>query len=375
MITSRQHDNWLKYKVDKIIKIKHQELFEPAWKKTFSRCLNYTLHRERWWLILLIILSLYILSIVLDCLNILSIKPDTAKAIIDQRTANIAAIISMTLAVVGFLISNLAVKESFAYGLLFKNSKLYPIIYFTLITIASLIIISTLRDTIKSEHIYARLVITGTYLVLCVLILIGYLFRTIIHFTNSKRIHQLLHAELIIEAKMNIKKGLIEKYSKKEYNKFMEMIGLKKYDWAEAWEPTHLNFDIKEVEETEITESKKKEYIVRDINLVDISVLIHPKKTAEKIYYSELGINSVITELDNFVWEKGKINSLKEKKALRKCLVLNKATEKEKQSNEHVRKYFDLKLGELVDESKHKSVTDILESYIELYEIQMKHQL
>lgn len=374
----REREGWLRYDVNRILKEKHKDLFEPVWKSKIKESMDYLFDRERWWLIILVIFSVFMLSLIdINSLDFLDISYETAKFIIDQRTANIAAIISMTLAVVGFLISNLAIKESFAYGILFKHSKLYPIIYFTLGTIGCLIIISTLRNDIEQTYYFPKLVVTGTYMVLIVLILIGYLFRTIIHFTNSKRIWDLLEHELINEAKRNIKAWLIIKYSKQEYNKFMKKHNLKIYDFMTAFSDIDLSQDTN-IPEENVRDKKVEEKIVKDVNLYALSVFIYPKRTAAKIYYSELALDSLTTESDNYIWVKGISNSENDKKALKKCLILEKKQEKKQEKKgdikNDVRKHFDEKLEEWASKSEYRNLDGLLKSYTELYKLQMKNQ-
>src|SRR5262245_9544599 len=58
------------------------------------------------------------------------IPEETARYIIDQRIANLATIFSITLIVIGWLLTNLAIRESYSFRLLFKKTYLYPIFYF-----------------------------------------------------------------------------------------------------------------------------------------------------------------------------------------------------------------------------------------------------
>jgi len=380
----RNNNNWLRYKVNAIINNNHKDLEQTTWEKLYKSSLKYAFDKKRWWLIIIVILLIYFIGIVINIrlLNFIDIKLDTAKIIVDQRTSNTATIISMTLAVVGFLMSNLAVKESFAYRLLFKNSKLYPIIYFTLGIIGSLILISLFRDTIKPEYIFSRLVLTGSYLVLVVLLLIGYLFRSIIHFTNSKRIKDLLHAELISESKLNLRESLFKKYSRKVYDDIMITSDAKEYNFFESFSSTSLSDSALETEDAEILEIKgdelfelfPKQKLLEDVNISRLTNFLFQKKSHGKIYYRRLALGESTSETNNYIWLHTTPNTQNEKKYLHKCLILKKEISSMRISND-VRKYFDQKLEEYSYESKHRDLDELLKSYLEIYELEMTNKI
>jgi len=282
----------------------------------------------------------------------------------------------MTLAVVGFLMSNLAVKESFAYKILFKNSRLYPIIYFILSVIGSLMIISLLRDSIN-DNIYSKLVITGTYLVLLVLFLIGYLFRSIIHFTNSKKIQDLLHSELIIEAKENLRNALFKKYALNLYDSLMLENGAKEYNWSVAFDKSAVSIgkpQIIKLSDTQLDKIFPQGKFLLDVNISKIINFISCKKKNGNIYYKRLQLGEETLETDNYIWLESIENSEKEKKKLKKYLILKKNT-KIKESKYEVRNYFDEKLEQYSEEGRHQGIDLILKSYLELYELEMKNQI
>lgn len=118
----RNHKGWLRYTVKSMIKERHADLFQSFWATNLKKIKDYVFDRNRWWLILITVSIVFTAGgiINIDFLNILDINEATANILVDQRTGNIAAITAITLVVVGFLINNLAVKESFAYRLLFK---------------------------------------------------------------------------------------------------------------------------------------------------------------------------------------------------------------------------------------------------------------
>lgn len=375
MTLFRKHNGWLRYKVDSTIKEKHPDLFRSFWVATLGKIKDYAFDRNRWWLILLVVIIVFVIGgiINVDFLNIINVTEHTAKILVDQRTGNIAAITAITLVVVGFLINNLAVKESFAYRLLFKHSYLYPTIYLTLSTIGCFFIVSTLRDELLPRS-FINTVLAGSYLALIILLLIGFLFKTIINFTNDKTIRRLLHDELISEATKNLKKLLIKKYSSALYRQFVQEIGGKEYNWAEALDFTNSDVNFKELSEDEIKNLKNGEKRIYDISLSGVKKFITKKqKNSNQIYFQNLALEQITTECDNYLWEKDTPNTDKDKTNLKKQVVL-KNLRNTNTDEESVRKYFDQKLEILSNNSEHRNLEDLLDSYYKLYQLQMKHQ-
>lgn len=374
----RNNNNWLKHRVKSHIRQHHKDLFDPLHKNLVNRFLNYISDKEQWWVILLFVVIVFAFSSLfsgLDILNFINLKDETSRILVDQRTTNIATIISITLVVVGFLINNLAVKSSLTYKLLFKKSYLYPTIYLTLSTIGCFILVSTLRDTQIPFFDFSRAVLAGTYLVFIILFLIGFLFRTIIQFTNDKEISAMLHKQFMNEAKENMKGILLRKYSTEQFTLSVQKAGAKEYDFAEAWSFADSNIEVTEVSEEEISKTELKNKVIQDIQITRIaSFILHKKKKkAETVFYRKLGLDTISTETNDFVWVKGKPNSKWNKFILSTCLSLKPFPKKEKETDTY-RKHFDKKLEELSEESKYRNLETVLESYVELYTFQMQNQ-
>ncbi|MDQ6482573.1 hypothetical protein [Dyadobacter sp. LHD-138] len=123
---------------------------------------------------------------------------ETGLKVLEQRISNLATVISMTLAVIGFLLTNLANKESFIYKLLFKKSKFQPVLYFICWTIASLIGLSTFQDVINGE-ILDRLIQAGSFLVVIGLFFLIVLFRDLLNFTDTSKIQSYIESGMLAE--------------------------------------------------------------------------------------------------------------------------------------------------------------------------------
>ena len=128
------YQRWLKYQATKKARSEHIDLFLTK-KKEFTLFIQrFLLGKSAWWFIVLFVGLVYFIgsSINVSFLNFINLSFDSAKIIIDNRIANLATIASLTLVVIGFLFANLAIKDPYAYTLLFKYTWLFPIFYFIL---------------------------------------------------------------------------------------------------------------------------------------------------------------------------------------------------------------------------------------------------
>ena len=375
----RDNKNWLRHRVNLLLKENHKELFQSSWKSNITRAKEYSFDSNRWWLILIIVIAVFIVGglINIDILNFLDLTKSTAMLLVDERAGNIASITAITLVVVGFLINNLAVKKEFAFRLLFKHSYLYPIIYFTLSTIGCFFIVSTLRDELESTR-FINMVLAGIYLSLVIIILIGFLFNTIIQFTNDKVISKLLHDEFMAETTRNLKSSLLNEYSSKLYKDEMEKHRAIKYNSLTSiflLVRYFLEGEYEEPTKQEVEEMNCKKRLVYDINLKSLNKFISKKrKQTGEIYFQDLALENVITEYDNYLWREDVSNTKSEKAFLRKNIILRKP-KNIKQDKESVRKYYDLKLEELAKNSEYTNLEYLLTSYLSFQELQMKNQL
>jgi hypothetical protein len=367
----RTNNKWLRHRTIARLKENHKEICEPKHKSIVRQFKNFATESNQWWFVFLSVLVIFLISPLVNIgfLNFLEIDHQTAIYIVDQRTTNIAAIVSITLVVVGFILNNLAVKSPLVYGLLFKKSLLYPIIYLTLSVIGIFITISTLRDTLPA-FVFTRVVLAGTYFVILILFLIGMLFRKVLLFSNEKEIEKMLDEELMIEAKQNLKKILIHRFSEEIFVSTMNENGAKEFDWSHSWGSSK---PAVEVEETKVSKKENTEKLLCDVNIDSLSTFIKKKNSNEDILYKKLSLSSIITDTDNFIWVQNKANTKKEKTKLQSSLVLKSKPKKQKDNNA-MRKFYDDKFERLSEQDNHRSMEQILESYLKLYELQMQNQ-
>lgn len=221
----RNNNNWLKHRAYKAIREDHP-IFE---KEGFIvKTLNYCFDEKRWWLAGLILATLFfsLPFVPFHWINVLRYDSEGRYYnIIDQRVANTVTLISVMIAIVAFLLANLAIKEPNSYKMMAKKTLLFPTIYFILGTAVSFLFLSLLRDYYNNGQ-FSRAVTTGTYFLVLSIIFAGALFRRLFLFTNSSYIISVYSKEAIRELKAVMMKALIHNYSRKILEQEMQAGGL-----------------------------------------------------------------------------------------------------------------------------------------------------
>lgn len=127
------------------------------------------------------------------------IKADLVIQLIDSRINNVITITSISLAVASVLLANIAQRSKETYDLLFKQTFLYPIVYYILTVIGLLLLISFFRAYLNDCVIVNLGMLMMTFIML-IIFCIGYLFSKIIQFTNPNYLHTVFSNILISDA-------------------------------------------------------------------------------------------------------------------------------------------------------------------------------
>ncbi len=156
------------------------------------------------------IIGITIILILLCCLvthlkwfTWIDLDLDTAKGIVDQRTSNIASIISISLAIAVFLLNNLAKELKKYYDLLFRETLIYPIVYFSFIVLGFLVVLSVLKNHLDPV-LFCNLVILFHFLIICVIVAIAFLFSKIIKVFDPDYLRKSRLKSALIEATKKI---------------------------------------------------------------------------------------------------------------------------------------------------------------------------
>lgn len=347
----------IKKEADKILKAKNPNIFRLR-KDNF---LDFISDHNKWYVVVLcvalVFFALHLINI--PPLNFINIEETTLKTLINSRTTNIVTMISVTFAVIGFLIANLAIKESFTYSLLFKKSTFFPVAFVALSLIASFILLSTLSDSLPIGY-QKNALLVGSYLILVVIFLIGYLFTKLIRFTNQKYLLGLVRKELIKESNRNlltIGRRIIS------FNR-VEKLGLFQYSMAFLKKMTKGDFTL-----------PLGHNMISDIKINKLSKTIAASKDINKVFIRNVYLNREIENNEDgffFVDENDYPNFKQTLNELNNCIVTSKKSES---LFTEAKEYVLQKLEENIKSNDDKLVESYLDMLFEVYRLQQKFKI
>ncbi|MDR1793520.1 MAG: hypothetical protein LBR36_08825 [Bacteroidales bacterium] len=342
----------IKKEVDKVLKETNPNLFDSKW----GRLLHFINDHNKWYVIVLLIFTVFfgLQFINVPLLNFIHIDDVSVKSLIDNRTTNIVTMISVTFAIIGFLIANLAIKESFTYNILFKKSTFFPVSFIALSLIASFIILSTIKSAIPLDY-QTRTLFVGTFLILLVIFLIGFLFTRLVKFTNQKYLLELTKKELISESRHNLLLVGRKIISAKKISE----LGFAQYSMAFYMPKTKGNFQI-----------SKDHSVITDIKLHKL------KKLAQQIDINDFFAKDVClyrkltqTNEDGFFFvEENKLNQNSTVLNRMNNCVVTSAIQTE-QKNE-AKEYIIQKLKENIKANNDKLVEEYFDMLLEMFRLQ-----
>ncbi|OIP82246.1 MAG: hypothetical protein AUK44_08290 [Porphyromonadaceae bacterium CG2_30_38_12] len=346
----------LRKTVDKKLKEQNKDLFESK----IVMFWNFAKNNKNWWIISVIvfIIFFFLQFINIPLLNFISIKEDTVKSLIENRTTNIVTLISVTFAVIGFLIANLAIKDSYTYNILFKKSSFFPVVYFALSLIVMFILLSTLKDSFLPIY-NARTLIVGSFLLICVIFCVGYLFTQLVKFTNHKHILKLTKNEFLKEAKENLKIIGRKQLSEKIVNE----LGFSKFSNFRYSPYVKADFRV-----------PKGHIIISDVKinkLTELSSSIHSK---EEILINNVRLYKEVNADDSFFYVAPN-NIIKHKKLLKKlnsCIV---TSDKPIKFNFESKNYIIQKLNENIKMNNEKNVEEYFDILFEAFKLQQDFKI
>lgn len=227
-------ENTLLGKTNKILREKNAELFAYRNHYLKNRFLKWATEQHSYQFIFILMGTLVALCFCpmnicsvmgMECLHWTFIDKELADTLIDNRISNVVTITSITLAVAAVLLNNFALKNKETYDLLFKITYLYPILYYVLMVIGVLILVSFFRNLLY-DYQYINLAMLSMLLIILILISIGFLFSKIIQVTNPDVIYKIfadnfisiamhtLYFEKLNKVSLSIYKAFVLKHGK-----------------------------------------------------------------------------------------------------------------------------------------------------------------
>ena len=324
--------------------------------------INHFFNFKNWYYVLVstLILFFFLEKIDIDLFNIIDVDSNEVKQLIENRTTNIVTLISVTFAVIGFLIANLAIKDSYIYNLIFRESRFFSITYFVLTLIASFIILSTLKTHLELEYV-KRVYITGTYLILIAVIFIAYLFTRLIQYTNDKYLCKIIKDDFCLESKKYLAGVMIESYmhgilfNEVGFNKYHMFFQNRLFGFPDANLPSNS--------------------IVKDLKIEKIKKILRKNQISHESIYVNLNSNGNFSINQNgFFFISNNLPNVNLQDVIRelnKCIVLQKA-EVEQLPIETILDYINQKIVEHTSKNNHKQVSEFTNMLSEYYELQLK---
>ena len=343
----------LKKETDRQLRKRNKYLFDSK-VENFWRFVK---NNKNWYFIAIVVfLSFFCLQFInISFLNFLFIDDNNVKTLIDNRTTNIVTLISVTFAIIGFLIANLAIKESYTYNILFKKSSFFPVVFFALTLIVAFIALSTLKDSIPVEY-QSRTLIVGTCLIFLAIFCIGHLFVQLVKFTNHKYILELVRKELLRESKENLRIIGRKYLSAIRINK----LGFSQQSWSLYTPKIKGDFHI-----------RKDHNVIADIRIKKLENLSNSIEQKEDISINEIKLHRELNPESNdgffYITEENLQKYHKQMKELNNCIITS--ISKNKVNNES-RDYVIHKLNESIKTNNNKDVREYFDILFEMYKLQ-----
>lgn len=333
--------------------------------------INNILSLNNWYITVFGTIIFYLTVTGITVLTGISLSPKDYPVFIDQRSSNLATIGGMCLTVITFLMSNIAVKEPYAYKLLFTSTKMYAAIFFVLTSLGCFVMVSTLRNNIPAAY-YPYFVISSSFVFLTVLVVIGYLFSRALYYTNPKQIDEFMNRELQLNASIIILHGLMKKYSLDRYQAVLGQQAAIPYLPRDHFKPSWFTTPTIWMTSEEVVEIEKKQKYVLDINMVLLANYL--QRTEKPVYYHNLAFNELTDQSDHYIFRTEIENSREEKKALRDILYLTSQGIVFSPVLE-IREHFDEKMILYSEKGQIKELQRILKGLTDIFNLQALHQL
>jgi hypothetical protein len=144
------------------------------------------------------------------------VDPTLAKSIVGSSVSYIGQIFAISFVIIGFLINNLKRYGEETYDMIYRQIRLFPILYVSLTLIGMLIMFSLFQDGFRPRT-FANIAIWGSFGILVVITLIGYLFRKIVYQIKPRFVYEfyfkeIQKASIRIEANYQVSRN-ISKYN------------------------------------------------------------------------------------------------------------------------------------------------------------------
>lgn len=309
------------------------------------------------------------------------ISNDTAKLIIDQRITNLATIFSITLVVIGWLITNLTSKESLSLYLMSKSTLLYPIFYYVLGLIGTLIIFSSLREV--SFLNFGNVLISASILILAALVFISFLFVQLIKVAHNNFITTALNIEVMRELHEKAKPRIVAEKSWESVKSLCKKLNLHQGTGFGTDLRNHVGVIINPKEDQqeislsdeEIVEVvfPEEKYRIVDIDFAKLEKAISPLKIDKPCYFPRLMLSQTIPSNYAALYIHSDIEVSKSfDKQIRSAFSIGKSKKNKKAESTQYQDFLHERLKKDVKDGKLENIRSTLLIYTHIFDFENK---
>lgn len=362
----RKNKNWLRFQTESELKKIHSDFFPSRSQRILKNTKDFITNGRSWWFVILLVFLLFVVG---SFINFHFVEYKTSIELINNRIRDLSALFSISLVVLGFMLNNIAQKSSLILRILFKEIYMYPIIYFSLSVIGTLIVVATFVDILPEEK-FKSLFVIGIILLILVLFLIGFLFTKAFLFVGKSEIDKRLKKELLIEAKKNMIGILIQYKSSELFSLFMKENDIEE---KKKYKTGSLFLLFRSLSTSSFfSRSEDQSRCIEDINLKVLGDKIKKLNDQKPILCSTLRIGEVLDlESDKPIFNIGNKELTLNESPLIKLLCIENMADKEQLM---FREYFDKEFKKHSNDGDYDEMSKVLENYYELYIIQLKYQ-
>lgn len=369
----RNHETWLRFRIEKHFRENHPEIDEILNRKNHRRIFDKAAKLENWWVIVLCTFALFCSVAGILCFVEIGHPDDD---LIKDRAGNLSTISGMSLAVVVFLVGNIAVKEPYAYQQVIKRVKIYPYLFYILSTLVCLVLLSVFKNDSPSKF-HNELSIAGSVAFIIVLVAIGLLFARAVTFFSAANIDKLMNEELKEKACEIVKDGMMISYSRLAFKNLMERNGVRAYLSSELFNRRILGSMMRLINNADQPKEEKEEEIevryLEDINIHFLDYWLRSHKD-QPMHYHLLSLDEMIDPAGDFLIPDGWELTSSDRDQLKKALYFYRKGPKESKSVTEIRQHFDEKMVDHAENGKAKELGRILDGLSELYRLQLSHR-
>lgn len=358
--------HWLRNQIEVLIRNNHPELFKYEKSWVVSQLLAFVSYKQGV-LIVPFVLTIFLTTFLLGDISVFfDFGKETAQKLLEERIKNIAGLASLAFVVVGFLITNLSIRDEIGLKLLYRNTYLTQVVIATLTTLGCLIVLSTLKKKLPPP-LFDSGVVIGSGLAIIIITLIALLFIRVSFYANRSEVRRLLISDVLRQSCIVHRERLLRLYSSEKYRVEMEDKGAAEYN------PYH-HLDLQNftalADNEEEPENRPVYARVIDVNLPEILRKI-TRKIGEGvgISFSKLTLGETRDVDRDFVHAaEGNLDVLLSRE-FRKQIDFDYETPVNEPDDN--RNYLAKQLERLAKNGESEEVDEYLKAYLELYEIEL----